>query len=106
MVEFHGQGFDSAGPGEVYVVSDSGDEIIEELPLRTDLKNHSPSGFAVGYNGSGPAQLALAILAYLYTDEEAMDAYQEFKRLVIADIESDRFRLTESVVRDWYNATQ
>ncbi|HMF28341.1 MAG TPA: DUF6166 domain-containing protein, partial [Candidatus Cybelea sp.] len=34
-----------------------------ELPLRLDLYNHSPDGFEIGYGGSGPAQLALAILA-------------------------------------------
>lgn len=33
------------------------------LNPRYDLANHSPDGFAWGYPGSGPAQLALAILA-------------------------------------------
>lgn len=33
------------------------------LPLRLDIRNHSPSGFECGYGGSGPAQLALAICA-------------------------------------------
>jgi hypothetical protein len=33
------------------------------LELRLDLFNHSPTGFEWGYGGSGPAQLALAILA-------------------------------------------
>jgi uncharacterized protein (DUF2249 family) len=33
------------------------------LPPRNDLYNHSPNGFEWGYGGSGPAQLALAILA-------------------------------------------
>ena len=32
------------------------------LPLHLELRNHSPAGFAWGYAGSGPAQLALAIL--------------------------------------------
>lgn len=34
------------------------------LSLERSLKvfNHSPSGFSWGYGGSGPAQLALAIL--------------------------------------------
>lgn len=35
------------------------------LALRLDLFNHSPTGFECGYGGSGPAQLALAILADL-----------------------------------------
>lgn len=41
----------------------------EELPLRTDLRNHSPTGFEWGYNGSGPSQTALAILAHHLKDE-------------------------------------
>lgn len=35
----------------------------EPLNPRFDLANHSPNGFEYGYSGSGPAQLALAILA-------------------------------------------
>ena len=32
------------------------------LPLHLELRNHSPTGFAWGNGGSGPAQLAVAIL--------------------------------------------
>lgn len=56
----------------------------ELLPQRQDLRNHSPGGFEWGYAGSGPAQLSLAMLAYLYGDEFAMKHYQDFKQLVIA----------------------
>jgi len=35
----------------------------KDLNPRSDLMNHSPDGFNWGYGGSGPAQLALAILA-------------------------------------------
>jgi len=35
-----------------------------ELDMRTDLRNHSPSGFECGYAGSGPAQLALSLLCH------------------------------------------
>lgn len=34
-----------------------------QLPLRLELMGHSPTGFEWGYRGSGPAQLALAIVA-------------------------------------------
>jgi len=39
---------------------------VDGAPLdpRADLVNHSPDGFAWGYPGSGPAQLALAILSH------------------------------------------
>jgi hypothetical protein len=39
------------------------------LNLRLDLRNHSPSGFEWGYGGSGPAQLALALLADCLGDD-------------------------------------
>lgn len=57
----------------------------EPLPLRLDLRDHSPTGFAWGYHGSGPAQLALALLAdTLEHKREALELYQEFKAGVIA----------------------
>ena len=34
----------------------------DQLPLCLNIRNHSPTGFAWGYGGSGPAQLSLAIL--------------------------------------------
>lgn len=50
------------------------------LPLRLDLYNHSPTGFEWGYAGSGPAQLALALLAdALGDDEMAVHLHQRFK---------------------------
>ena len=38
--------------------------IGEYILLRLDLVNHSPTGFEWGYGGSGPAQLAVAMLAH------------------------------------------
>lgn len=45
--------------------------------------NHSPDGFNWGYGGSGPAQLALAIMLKLTGKS---DGYQDFKFKVIAAI--------------------
>lgn len=42
--------------------------------------NHSPDGFAWGYGGSGPAQLALAILLTALDKDEAVRCHQQFKR--------------------------
>jgi hypothetical protein len=39
------------------------------LPLRLDLFNHSPTGFSWGDGGSGPAQLAVALLADALGDD-------------------------------------
>src|SRR5262245_26367929 len=48
------------------------------LSARRDLFNHSPCGFEWGYGGSGPAQLALAILCkVMHDDERAVQLYQQ-----------------------------
>jgi hypothetical protein len=70
------------------------------LPLRLDLRNHSPTGFEWGYGGSGPAQLALAILAdCLDNDEKALRLYQRFKFRVVGNLPHDRWTLKEKEVR-------
>ncbi len=53
-------------------------ESVQKQALRLDLYNHSPTGFEWGYWGSGPAQLALAMLAdCLASDEQAL-LYQRY----------------------------
>jgi len=47
---------------------------------RQDIINHSPTGIAWGYGGSGPAQCSLAILMdYLGDEATARMLYQDFK---------------------------
>lgn len=54
------------------------------------LRNHSPDGFEWGYAGSGPAQLALAILLDYGGDEElALAHYQAFKATHLAPLPRD-----------------
>ena len=44
------------------------------------LRNHSPDGFQWGYSGSGPAQLALALLLDVTSNPDLTRAhYQQFK---------------------------
>jgi hypothetical protein len=65
------------------------------LNPRLDLWNHSPSGFEWGYGGSGPAQLALAILAdHCKDDELALNFYQRFKWAVVAELRHRSWVLT------------
>jgi hypothetical protein len=70
------------------------------LDPRFDLRYHSPDGFAWGYCGSGPAQLALALLADATGDDEiAQRYYQDFKEEVIAKIEPDaNFEMTDTEI--------
>lgn len=70
---------------------------VDGRPLKTrlDLYNHSPTGFEWGYCGSGPAQLALAILAdHLGDDREALNLYQRFKWAVVVELPRRRWTLT------------
>lgn len=58
------------------------------LPLKRDVRDHS-TGFSWGYGGSGPAQLALAILCDALPTgdrERAERLYQRFKHRVIAGL--------------------
>lgn len=71
------------------------------LPLRLDLRNHSPSGVEWGYGGSGPAQLALAILADAIGPTEALSRYQRFKRDRIAKLDGDAWEITREQIQDW-----
>ena len=75
----------------------------EPLDWRASLavRNHSPSGIEWGYSGSGPSQLALAVLLALTDRETAERRYQEFKRDVIAQISEAEWALPQCNVRRW-----
>lgn len=73
------------------------------LPARQDLVNHSPDGFEWGYEGSGPSQLALAILCdFIQNDSVALQLYQDFKRDVIAKLEQGKdWVISGAEVQKW-----
>lgn len=72
------------------------------LDPRLDLRSHSPDGFEFGYAGSGPAQLALAILAHATGDDElALAHHQKFKFETIATLSQSPWRITQGEVRSW-----
>lgn len=54
---------------------------------------HSPAGFNWGYEGSGPAQLALALLMLATDKNTAVRLHQDFKRDIIADLPQDDFKI-------------
>ena len=71
-----------------------------ELPARFDLRNHSPDGFEWGYSGSGPAQLALAIVADATGDnDQAQLLYQDFKDAVVAHLDHDGWEIDAGWVK-------
>jgi Family of unknown function (DUF6166) len=73
----------------------------KELNPRWDLRNHSPDGFEWGYGGSGPAQLALALLADVLQDDDiAEEWYQQFKWHVVARLYKDQWVMSEAEILD------
>jgi hypothetical protein len=68
------------------------------------IRNHSPDGFNWGYAGSGPAQLALAILLDVTGDADlAAGHFQAFKRQFVGGW-GERWEVTEAQVREWLAA--
>ncbi len=63
------------------------------------IRNHSPDGFAWSYYGSGPAQLALAILLEETDEETAQDLYQDFKSKVIANLPQTGWSFDSTLVQ-------
>ena len=59
------------------------------LPPRFDLRTLSKSGFEWTYEGTGPAQLALALLAdHLGDDDAALALYEPFMRTIVAELDN------------------
>lgn len=73
----------------VTVTEDNETRKLDPKPSQK-INNHSPDGFSWGYGGSGPAQLALAILLDAYDEELAKNLYQDFKWDVIARFPMER----------------
>ena len=66
------------------------------------VRSHSPDGFEWGYGGSGPAQLALALLLEaLDDDDRAQRLYQDFKWGVVAFWPHAGFTVTDRWIRGW-----
>ena len=80
---------------------------VDGKPLspRLDLWNHSPSGFEWAYSGSGPAQLALALLADCFGDDDmAVEWHHDFKSAVVAGLPYAGWTLSEEEIRDTVSA--
>jgi hypothetical protein len=76
----------------------------ELLPAESQaIFNHSPDGFMWGYGGSGPAQLALAILLKMgLEDRVAVKLHQKFKFHVIAKFpQNSDFEIDLEKVETW-----
>lgn len=84
-VTYKGKRIDDWAYVSKVTVGDDGSVTVEELKVDRSLKHrrHSPTGFEWGYNGSGPAQLSLALLLDAGVPvDTALYEYQRFKGAV------------------------
>jgi hypothetical protein len=66
--------------------------LVDGKPLdcRYGLKRFTTTGLEWTYEGAGPTQLSLALLAdHLDDDAKALDLCQNFMRAVVANLEND-----------------
>jgi hypothetical protein len=91
----------------VTVSDDAGDESVLS-PAAIDSKfelRHSPDGFQWGYAGSGPAELARAMLVRVIPDDDRVRhprCYQAFKADTISRIKKDEFEIDFKAVQEWF----
>jgi hypothetical protein len=70
-------------------------------PLHHEVR-HSPDGFAWGYAGSGPAELARCLLLDAMGWPAGEVAYQDFKFDVVANWPGDEaFEITDADILQW-----
>src|SRR5262245_51634322 len=88
---------------------ESGCEVTKEVDgktvgprdLRLDLWSHSPAGPEWGYGGSGPAQLALALLADAVGADLAVPLHQDFKWSFVGRFPKEGFEMTADEIQRW-----
>jgi len=87
------------GDADIVLSRDDLDRAHTNVPH--NLRLHSPTGFEWGYGGSGPADLALNILALFLPVSEAVRLHQQFKWDLISVFPREGGVITSASVRDW-----
>ena len=76
---------------------------VTQLSLEKSLQvvDHSPDGFQWGYSGSGPAQLAAAILYEITDDPDLTREYYQLFQFDHVSLWGNGFEINEFRARDW-----
>jgi len=101
MSIYRGQRYQEAGP---LVVTKDG-ESLSPAPSQK-VWNHSPDGFQWGYGGSGPAQLALALLLDVTDDPQlSVSLHQAFKRHFVAAW-TEKWEISSEDIEAWIESNK
>ena len=92
--------FTGSDGGDVFVSEP--DAFVRELDVTARARQHSPTGFAWGYGGSGPAALAHSLLTDVMGESYANVHYMEYKWDIIAGLHQDQpWVMTDKDIREW-----
>lgn len=98
---YRGRRGTNGGPN-VHIRSPEDPHFPYPLAPRTDLANHSWTGFEWAYEGPGPAQLALALLARATSNDRlALDLYHEFLAEIVAELDPCGWTLSQESILAW-----
>lgn len=105
MKFYRGRRSDDDQEAIVEVVDDA--EGVRRLVPRPDLEGvKTATGFAWGYRGSGPKQLAIALLADAVSDEVARDWHHQFRVAKLEPIPiGQRWMMTDADIMSWWQET-
>ena len=106
------RGEDGVSLSKISVTERGSESVRHILPKRSQaIINHSPNGFEFGSAGSGPSQLALAILLDALTGKSpspelaAQERYHDFKFAFIVGAKGDEFEIAEKEILEWFATT-
>lgn len=85
--------------GDIILKRSENGSILTNVPQQIEL--HSPNGFEWGYGGSGPAELALNILAMFTDCQTAEELHQIFKWDYIVRVPYDGATIKGREIRKW-----
>ena len=100
MKVYHGERLGEQTTADDVSVKVSDGDRSYPLDSALNIRNHSPTGMNWGYWGSGPAQLALAILVDCVGKDIALNHCSEFMRQRVGDFKSE-WSITEIEIKLW-----
>lgn len=90
-----------SGVPEVRVHENGDNRLLDTGPSQA-IVNHSPDGFEWSFGGSGPSQLALAILLDFTGDQHIAQAlYMDFKWSFVAYWSKDSWTMRGEDLQEW-----
>ena len=101
MISYIGERRGDFGGCRVWRIENEGHRTLLTPRRSQKLFNHSPDGFEWGYAGSGPAQLALALVLDALpegNDDRAVRIHQDFKFRVVGRMASERWEISQDSI--------